>query len=61
MIKICQIKYGEIIWWQRRWLEEEDLNRVCSWSLMEKKKFVYCLEEEGGFKESILLCTETSQ
>ena len=46
--------------WQRRWLEEEDLNRVCSWSLMEKKKFVYCLEEEGGFKESILLCTETS-
>ena len=29
--------------WKRRILK----NRVCLWSLMEKKKYVHCLEERG--------------
>ena len=39
MIKICQIKYGEIIWWQRRWLEEED-------HFMEKKNIFIVWKKE---------------
>ena len=46
MIKICQIKYGEIIWWQRRWLEEED-------HFMEKKNF-HCLEERSLIKSRVV-------
>ena len=51
MIKICQIKFEKLFCWQRRWLEEEDFkNRICLWPLIEKKKYVHCLEKVEDLK-----------
>ena len=52
MIKICQIKYGEIIWWQRRWLEEEDFLKIeyVYVLLMEKKNIFIVWKKEVWLK-----------